>query len=151
MIDLLLVGSFHSSFFPGGVKIRRLFYTTSCYYQGWGKGNLFQGEGHSVWVNLAKEAEGDFTSKQPLESTIHLSCRFHYWLCCCYCSLSYLIAISSKLVLPQPTIITFCVTTSPLQYAKGRRGKGKEERVKGRETEGERDVGTPFVNHHKDK
>lgn len=50
MIDLLLVGSFHSSSLPGGVKTGRSFYTTSCYCQGWGKGKLFQGE-VSCWLS----------------------------------------------------------------------------------------------------
>lgn len=127
MIDLLLVGSFHSSSLPGGVRTGRLFYTTSCYCQGRGKGKLFQGE-VSLW--LSKCGKGSTGGPQFQAITCKL---FAYPVdfiidCIAVTAPSYLIAVSSKSLLSQPVIFTFRVSSSPLQHATGKRGKRGGER-----------------------
>lgn len=89
--------------------------------RGWGKGLSPKQKGQ---INMAEN--------HPLLSFIGLEdscekllfCTLWHWYCCSYCLFSYVVAVFSKMFLPQRTVITFCLSVpcSGAIRVEGRRG-----------------------------
>lgn len=87
---------------------------------------IFQGQGRKSPLGKCMAAWAGIARLHGVHGCpIPLPCILHYLYCCCYCSFSWFIAVSSILFLSQPTIFSFCASSSPLKPT--REGKGKGE------------------------
>lgn len=111
----------------------RLFSTTSAHGWGQGKGSFFQGTGVSSGGHFQRDTFSIDYHRGFFLLNCLLSCMLFQQYFCCYCE-CYLIAIYSKLPLPQPAIF------APLCFQFSRscpRGEGSRETRESREWFGE--------------